>query len=296
MGDDREALAEWLRQLTPPVGTWQHEALTRLLSSRRWTIVRLMPFESTSDSEGYFGIVGRRTADADGDASTENGGSSLTGVRVGLTAHMIGVATIAEAFARSVGLEERFVTALCIAARWHDAGKVDPRFQRWLHGGSPIADVAGRPLAKSALVFADRVSRRRARERSGYPRGARHELSSLAILEEGTHLLEAVTPVDRDLVLHLVASHHGWCRPFAPVVEDREPVQVTFEHSEGSISVQSNHRYAAVGSGVAERFWTLTEKYGWFGLAWLEAILRLADHRRSALEQCGTFEDEEEEN
>ncbi|MFO0738957.1 MAG: type I-U CRISPR-associated helicase/endonuclease Cas3 [Labilithrix sp.] len=296
MGDDREALAEWLRQLTPPVGTWQHEALTRLLSSKRWSIVRLMPFESTSDSAGYFGIVGRRTADADGDASTENGGSSLTGVRVGLTAHMTGVATIAEAFARSVGLDERFVMALSIAARWHDAGKVDPRFQRWLHGGSPLADAASRPLAKSALVFADRVSRRRARERSGYPRGARHELSSLAILEEGTHLLETVTPADRDLVLHLVASHHGWCRPFAPVVEDREPVPVTFEHSGGSICVQSNHRYAAVGSGVAERFWTLTEKYGWFGLAWLEAILRLADHRRSALEQCGTFEDEEEEN
>lgn len=205
--------------------------------------------------------------------------------RVDLDEHLQGVEDFAERFATQCGLPQELVADFALAARWHDAGKQDERFQAWLRGGDVFkARLAPKPLAKSEGQ-STRGERERARSRSGYPKGARHELVSVRLLEEALARLPLNVAHDRDLVLHLIAAHHGRCRPFAPVIRDESPVTVRHESAELTVEALSATKLERLDSGVSERFWKLIRKYGWWGLAWLEAILVLADHRRSEKEQ-----------
>ena len=95
-----------------------------------------------------------------------------------------------------------------------------------------------------------------------------------------------MTPAsDPDLVLHLIASHHGWCRPFPPLADHEGDLTVETEVGSTTLSASTRHRLARLDSGVSDRFWSLTERYGWWGVAWMEAMVRLADHVVSAREE-----------
>jgi len=305
--DDRAAVETWLEQMDAMLPReperasreWASAAIHALAKrKRRPTVLRLERMDLGGDqvagAPAYLTVVGRdRVRDDGSDASTEDDGSSYMGVEVTLREHLAGVGSWAKRFAQHCGLPAEVARDIELAALWHDAGKVDPRFQRMLHGGSEYRALrATEPLAKSATVVADRAARVRAQARSGYPRGARHELSSVVLLEANASLLAEAG--DRDLVLHLVGSHHGWCRPFAPVVPDPEPVELVLDAAGARVRASSDHALARLDSGIADRFWRLVGRYGWFGLAWLEAILRLADHRRSEEEQRGGVGPEEQ--
>ncbi len=214
---------------------------------------------------------------------------SLIGRAARLDRHLAGVGHHAERFAKALGWDEPLIRSLKLAGELHDAGKADRRFQFVLTGGAPGETL----LAKSAERPGDRQSRRVTTRMAGYPAGMRHELLSLALVDE----LGDVEGVDFDLVKHLVATHHGWGRyRFRPVI-DAHPEKAHIEVTASSVgavalTATTDHGLGAIGSGHDERFWSLNRRYGWWTLAHLEAVLRLADHHRSHLEQLGLVEPE----
>ncbi|MCE7872577.1 type I-U CRISPR-associated helicase/endonuclease Cas3 [bacterium CPR1] len=175
-------------------------------------------------------------------------------------------------------LSDDYLEPLLGAVRWHDAGKLDRRFQVLLRQGDELAALSGEPLAKSRSIPSSPARRRGIRESCGLPGNFRHEMLSLQLASRsGTFPNEW-----RDLVLHLIASHHGHGRPFAPVCIDSKAPEVSGTIGDLSIELKSETREGLTpthraDSGVSERFWRLTRRYGWWGLAYLEAIVRLGD-------------------
>lgn len=223
--------------------------------------------------------------------STDPETSPFIGCRVTLSDHSNNVARWARRFAESLGLAPGLMDDLVAAAALHDIGKADPRFQLMLRGGNEIDYLKDAELlAKSGMSPESRAEQERARKVSGYPRGARHEVQSVAMLEQAKATFSPRVQ-DLDLVFHLVGSHHGYCRPLAPIFQDDLLVEVCVHaHSvEGRYSLDltasSDHRHYRLDSPVADRFWRVVNRYGWLEICWLEALLRLADHRASEEEQ-----------
>ncbi len=174
------------------------------------------------------------------------------------------------------------------AATLHDWGKADWRFQAMLRSSSVFAAMASdRILAKSNAISSSVAARREARRRAELPDYFRHEMLSVQMAESTDGSSEL--PVEeghRELTLHLLATHHGYARPFAPVIEDDSPPNVCLSVREKQVLVTRKERVEhpshALDSGITDRFWQLTRHHGWWGLALLETVLRLADQGASA--------------
>lgn len=263
-----------------------------------WTVIEARPVQLMK----LRSVVQAEDTLEDGiDLTTDGDDSFCAGRAISLSEHSRDVETLAREYAKRCGLSQHLVEHIAIAAWLHDIGKVDRRFQIMLRGGSEIEYVKDKtPWAKSPMPRGARKARTLARERSGYPSGGYvHALQSIAMLERNRAMLaewlkkgDSTQEPDLDLVFHLVASHHGECRPFAPVVVDNTPIKISLSghRSEvfGEISfseIPSNTDLHRLDSPLGDRFWTLIARYGWQELCWLEAMLRLADHRASEAAQ-----------
>lgn len=219
--------------------------------------------EAVLDRDGrLLAVILRASRVAAADFADEDGALQFTR-EVGLDAHGRGVGEFCERYARMLQLPEPLRQALALAGRLHDIGKADPRFQAML-GGS-----AGRLLAKGR---AGRRPRRAA--------GARHECYSVALLDAHPQLLG---DADAVLVRYLIGTHHGVGRGLQPVVDD-DGVRFSLEVDGQRLAHDGATDLHSLHHEWAEWLPLLSARYGPWGLAYLETLLRLADHRRSEAE------------
>ena len=229
-------------------------------------------------------LVGSKGARGEAHTGTETAQFRRTRL-VSLQEHSEGVKHVAERFARTLRLPARLSNAIQAAAEYHDLGKVDPRFQAWLRGVAAFVPTGGNEiLAKSGAITPRNLAAiRRARFLAGYPEDARHEALSTALAMQVVR--EAGVNCDVELMLHLIASHHGHGRPLFPVAASGESFPLQVEVNGRQLSMTVDYKELQADSSVADRFWLLVRRYGWWGLAFLEAVFRLADHRRSEQEE-----------
>jgi CRISPR-associated endonuclease/helicase Cas3 len=190
--------------------------------------------------------------------------------------HSAAVSSRAESNAK--GLSQHLRQTLRDAGAWHDLGKLDPRFQAMLHGCSLQAAAAKPTLAKSEPR--SQAMAKGFLKLAALPEGFRHELLSALIVAESNACAAHPEPA---LLLHLIASHHGRCRAMAPVIRDANPEPFDAPLDDETIRFAGKDcPLAHLSEGVARRFWQLTRRFGWWGLPYLESLLRLADQYESA--------------
>ena len=187
-----------------------------------------------------------------------------------LAEHAAHVEKKARAFAAAAGLPERTAADVAIAAFLHDEGKADPRFQAYLRGGDRLlARLDSTVLAKSDKRMTSRRSDQRARRLAELPDRWRHEADSVWRALSHSKLGDVT---DRELVLWLVGTHHGYGRP-------------RFPHADPVHAGPQDPDFRIDGWDWSQIFTRLMRRYGAWELARLEAIVRLADHRASEEEE-----------
>ena len=151
-----------------------------------------------------------------------------------------------------LSLPEEIAQAVRVAGRLHDHGKRRAQFQ---------ATLGNRAYPGCVLAKSGRAGAR-------LPETYRHEFGSLTDATEDAEF-KGLSPQMRDLVLHLIAAHHGRARPHFPMDEAYDP-----DHAPTVTD--------PVACEVPRRFARLQRQYGRWGLAYLESLLRAADWAASA--------------
>jgi CRISPR-associated endonuclease/helicase Cas3 len=164
-----------------------------------------------------------------------------------LEPHLHDAAYFAGEIVKNLELANPEAAAVGLAARWHDLGKNRRNWQIAIRNREYPKKILAKSSSKGILDL------------NHY----RHELGSLIDLLTDAQFL-SLDEDTRDLVMHLIAAHHGRARPHFPAEEVIDP--------ERDAEV-----VAAIARGVPQRFARLQRRYGRWGLAYLESLVRAAD-------------------
>jgi len=195
--------------------------------------------EESIGSRYWHWYVRPRSADDDGSRTARKAQE--------LMSHLQSAERFAGALAAKLLGDSNEARAVTLAAKWHDLGKRRSIWQRSIGNRDPN------------LVLAKSGGKTRPVEITDY----RHELGSLIDVSSDAEFGQ-LTPEVQDLVLHLIAAHHGRARPHFPAREAFDP-----ERPEDCT--------VEIVREVPRRFARLQRKYGRWGLAYLESLVRAAD-------------------
>ena len=228
---------------------------------------------------------------------------SERGAFVPLVDHLQHVAAEAKGLCRTFDTPTSAAQPVVDAARWHDLGKAHPAFQERLLASDDEPPNPAGPFAKAPRYDVGKGRRY-----------FRHELASALAF-----LAHCDWSRDADLIAFLIAAHHGKVRmnlralpaERPPTDAEGRPTGARFArgvwesdvlpeldlgdgtHWTGgalSLSVMELGHDDESGSSWAERVADLLARYGPFRLAWMEAMLRIADWRASAKEERSDYD------
>ncbi len=207
--------------------------------------MRLEPEEFDEDDETVSKRLWRwyvRPRDADDDGSK----TALSEQR--LEQHHALTLQYARSFASALKLNNTEAAALVFAAKWHDRGKARKIWQYAIGN----YNYPGKVLAKSSNKMS-------AHELSDY----RHEFGSLIDIKKDSEFRK-LSAEAQELALHLIAAHHGRARPH-------------FDKDEAVDAESKDDAITDISRETPRRYARLQRKYGRWGLAYLESLLRAAD-------------------
>jgi CRISPR-associated endonuclease/helicase Cas3 len=172
-----------------------------------------------------------------------------------LAEHVGHVVECAKQIVAGLGLPEEIAEAVIAAAKLHDQGKRREQFQLVLGNRQYPQVVLGKSNGRAAARLSEPF---------------RHEFASVLDAQTDPEFAKLGAEM-QDLVLHLIAAHHGRGRPHFDPEEAFDPERPS-EHAE-KLSLETPRRFAR-----------LQRRYGRWGLAYLESLLRAADWAASAAE------------